>query len=60
VPVDQRVPELPLRAGDLDAVALERRLARLALAQLLPLGYEVRDLERELVCARARTAPPEA
>jgi hypothetical protein len=59
VTVDQRVSELPLRAGDLEAVALQRRLAGAALAELLPLGDEMGNLRRELVCARGRTTPPE-
>ena len=59
VTVDQRVSELPLRAGDLEAVALKRRLAGAALAKLLPVGDEMGNLRRELVCARRRTTPLE-
>jgi len=41
--VDQRVRELPLRAGKLDAVALDGRRRRANGAQLLPLGHEICD-----------------
>jgi hypothetical protein len=58
VAVDQRVPELPLRAGDLKAVALESTLARPALPELLALGDELRDPRLELVRARTGPAPP--
>jgi len=59
VALDQRVPELPLRAGELEPVALERRFTGTALAEALPLPDESRDSRRELVCARTGAAAPE-
>jgi hypothetical protein len=60
VPIDEGVPELPLRAGELEPVALEGRFAGTAPAEALPLGDEDRDPRRELVCARAGAAAPES
>jgi hypothetical protein len=45
VPVDQRVRQLPLRAGELEAVALDRRGSSAGATQLLPLDHELRDAE---------------
>ena len=59
VPVDQRVPELPLRAGQLEPVPLERGLARAAVAQLLALRDERGDPERQGLDARIGTTPSE-
>jgi len=59
VAIDQRVPQLPLCAGELEAVPLEGGLARAPFAQLLPLADEARDQRRELLSGRRRTTPPE-
>ena len=41
--VDQRVRQLPLGAGELNAVSLDRSARRARLAELLPLGDEIGD-----------------
>jgi len=58
--VDQRVRELPLRPRELDAVALDRRGRRAGGAQLLALGYEVRDPGRKRLDGRTGPASPES
>ena len=52
--------KLPLGAGDLHAIVLQRRLAGASGAELLALADELRDLHGELIGARAATAPPKA
>jgi hypothetical protein len=59
VALDQRMPELPLRSGELKSVALERGLTGAAPAEALPFGDETRDSRRELVRARTGAAAPE-
>src|SRR5947207_504151 len=44
VALDQRVRELPLRSGELDPVPLEAHRVGTAIAQLLALGRQLRDL----------------
>jgi hypothetical protein len=58
--VDQRVRELPLGAGELDPVPLDRGGRRARRAELLPLGDEVGDAGSENVYGRAVPAAPEA
>jgi hypothetical protein len=60
VPVDQRVPELPLRACDPKPVPLEGAVPCPLGAELLTLGDELRDAQREHLDGGATPAPPEA
>ena len=56
--VDQRVRQLPLGAGELNAVSLDRNARRAGLAELLPLGDEIRNPRREDVdSGKVPTAP---
>ena len=57
--VDQRVRKLPLRPGELNAVALDGGGRRTVGAELLPLQNEVGDPGRENVDGIAVPAPPE-
>ena len=59
MPVDQRVPELPLRTGQLKPVPLEGGFTRTAVPQLLALGNERGDPERQGLDARIGTTPSE-
>jgi hypothetical protein len=58
--VDQRVRELPLRARELDPVALDGGGRRTGGAKLLPLQNEVSDPGRENIDRSRVPAPPEA
>jgi hypothetical protein len=60
VALDQREPKLPLRAGEVEAVALNRRGAGARATQLLPLGDELGDEDHERLDRRVAPAPPEA
>ena len=60
VALDQRVPELPLGARELDAVPLQCSMPRATIAQLLALADELGDAHREELDVRAATAPLEA
>jgi hypothetical protein len=60
VTVDQSVGQLPLRAGELKAVALDRRGSSAGAAKLLPLDHELRDAEDERLDGGAAPATPEA
>jgi len=59
VPVDQRVRQLPLRADQLNAVALDLRRRGTAAAQLLPLDDELGDPQNERLDRRTSSAAPE-
>jgi hypothetical protein len=58
VALDQRLAELPLRASDLEPVALEGRRASLASPKVLPLDYECSGADGQVVDGSA--APPAA
>jgi hypothetical protein len=58
--IDQRMPELPLGAGDLEAVSLERSGHRTVGTKLLALRNEKGDALGEELGARAAPASPEA
>jgi hypothetical protein len=57
--VDQRVRQLPLGSGELDAVALDRRAWGARRAELLPLGDQIGDPGREDIDWWAVPAAPE-
>jgi hypothetical protein len=57
--VDQRVRQLPLRAGELNPVPLDRRRRRAGRAELLPLEHEIGDPGREDVNGMTVPAAPE-
>jgi hypothetical protein len=58
--LDQRERELPLGAGELDAVPLERSRLGAARTQLLPLESQGRDAGLERLHAEAPPLTPEA
>jgi hypothetical protein len=60
VAVDQRVRELPLRAGDLKAVSLERSGRCAGRAKRLALGDEPGDADGKQLDRGAVPAPPKA
>jgi hypothetical protein len=58
VPLDERVGEIPLGAGNRDAIALEREGVGSGRAKGLPLGRERAELLGEgLDCVRRATTP---
>ena len=59
IALDQRVRELPLRAGELESVPLERFLARSPIAQFLAFGDQLRNAKRQSLHARRATTPSE-
>ncbi len=58
--LDQRVGEIPLRSGDLDAVSLHRRRGRTGDAELLTLRDEHGDAHRQQLDGSAVAAAPKA
>src|SRR3954470_5972894 len=60
VALDQRVRQLPLGAGELDAVAFEAPCLGTSVAKTLSLGRETGDLLQQDLDARERVAAPEA
>ena len=60
VPLDQRVRELPLGAGELDAVPLELSRRGPARTQQLPLERQCRDALLERFHAETKPLAPEA
>lgn len=57
--VDQRVRQLPLGAGELDTVTLDRRARGARLTELLALGDEIGDPSRENIDGETIPAAPE-